>query len=99
MPRATKSKTKSELPEPDSEAGQGDNGVAADLSYNEARTALELTLAELQSANLDVETMAGLYQRAQGYANRCQAVLDAVEQQVMLWDCNDPKAKPELYQP
>ena len=97
MPRATKSKTKSELPDP--EVGQGENGIAADLSYNEARTALELTLAELQSADLDVETMAGLYQRAQGYANRCQTVLDAVEQQVMLWDSTDPKAKPEPYQP
>ena len=97
MPRATKNKTKSELPDP--QVGQGDNGVAADLNYNEARTALELTLAELQSANLDVETMAELYQRAQGYANRCQTVLDAVEQQVMLWDSSDPKAKPEPYQP
>ncbi|MCX5938647.1 MAG: exodeoxyribonuclease VII small subunit [Cyanobium sp. LacPavin_0920_WC12_MAG_62_9] len=97
MPRATKSKTKPELPDP--EAGPGDNGVAADLSYNEARTALELTLAELQSANLDVEAMAGLYQRAQSYANRCQTVLDAVEQQVMLWDSSDPKATPEPYQP
>jgi exodeoxyribonuclease VII small subunit len=97
MPRATKSKTKPELP--DSEAGQAGDGVAADLSYNEARTALELTLAELQSANLDVEAMAGLYQRAQSYANRCQTVLDAVEQQVMLWDSSDPTAKPEPYQP
>ena len=97
MPRATKSKTKSELPVP--KVGQGDNGVAADLSYNEARTALELTLAELQSTNLDVEAMAGLYQRAQDYANRCQTVLDAVEQQVMLWDSSDPKAQPEPYQP
>lgn len=97
MPRATKSKSKSEIPDP--ETGQGDNGVAADLSYNEARTALELTLAELQSTNLDVETMAGLYQRAQSYANRCQTVLDAVEQQVMLLDSSDPKAKPEPYQP
>jgi len=58
-----------------------------------------LTLAELQSANLDVEAMAGLYQRAQSYANRCQTVLDAVEQQVMLWDSSDPTAKPEPYQP
>ena len=97
MPRATKSKTKPELPDP--EAGQDDNGVAADLSYNEARTALELTLAELQSANLDVEAMAGLYQRAQAYANRCETVLDSVEQQVKLWDSSDPKAKPETYQP
>jgi exodeoxyribonuclease VII small subunit len=56
-------------------------------------------LAELQSANLDVEAMAGLYQRAQAYANRCQTVLDVVEQQVMLWDSSDPKAKPEPYQP
>ena len=97
MPRATKGKTKSDLPAP--QAGDEDNGVAADLSYNEARTALELTLAELQSANLDVETMAGLYQRAQAYASRCQTVLDAVEQQVMLWDSTEPKSKPEPYQP
>jgi exodeoxyribonuclease VII small subunit len=97
MPRATKSKPKSELPA--NQAGQDDNGVAGDLSYNEARTALELTLAELQSANLDVEAMAGLYQRAQDYAKRCQAVLDAVEQQIMVWDTSDPKAKPEPYTP
>jgi exodeoxyribonuclease VII small subunit len=97
MPRASKNKSQAELP--DSQVGQEANGVAADLSYNEARAALELTLAELQSANLDVETMAGLYQRAQAYANRCETVLDSVEQQVKLWDSSDPKAKPETYQP
>jgi exodeoxyribonuclease VII small subunit len=56
-------------------------------------------LAELQSTTLDVEAMAGLYERAQAYANRCEMVLDAVEQHVMLWDSSKSKAKPEPYQP
>ena len=97
MPRTTKSKIKSELPEP--QDGQDAHRLAAELSYNEARTALELTLAELQSTTLDVEAMAGLYERAQAYANRCEMVLDAVEQHVMLWDSGKSKAKPEPYQP
>jgi exodeoxyribonuclease VII small subunit len=39
----------------------------SDLSYNEAHTALQLTLAALQANDLDVEEMAGLYRRARGY--------------------------------
>jgi exodeoxyribonuclease VII small subunit len=30
--------------------------------------------------------MAGLYQRAEAYAQRCEAVLQAVEQEVIQWD-------------
>lgn len=56
------------------------------LSYQEARTALELAMAQLQSSDLEVEEMAGLYQRAEAYAQRCQAVLEGVEQQVIEWD-------------
>ena len=56
------------------------------LSYQEARTALELAMAQLQSSELEVEEMARLYQRAEAYAQRCQAVLEEVEQQVIEWD-------------
>ena len=100
MPRAAKTKTSQKAVEPTAHrAGDGTADIAADLSYNEARAALELALAELQSSELDVEAMAALYQRAQAYANRCQAVLDAVEQEVLLWDASDPSSQPERYQP
>jgi exodeoxyribonuclease VII small subunit len=56
------------------------------LSFNEARTALELAMAKLQSSELEVEEMATLYRRAEAYANRCSAVLQGVEQDVIEWD-------------
>lgn len=55
------------------------------LSYRDAQTALELTLAELQSSELEVEEMAGLYRRAEAYANRCELVLESVQQEVVEW--------------
>ena len=56
------------------------------LSFNEARTALELVMAQLQSSNLEVEQMADLYRRAEAYAERCQSVLESVEQRVIEWE-------------
>ena len=56
------------------------------LSFQDARTALELAIAQLQSEALEVEEMAGLYRRAEAYARRCEAVLQQVEQQVIQWD-------------
>jgi len=56
------------------------------LSFNEARTALELAMAKLQSSDLEVEEMASLYRRAEAYAERCRAVLECVEQDVIEWD-------------
>ena len=56
------------------------------LSYQEANTALELTLAKLQSSELEVEEMAGLYRRAESYAARCQVVLEQVAQEVVEWE-------------
>ena len=58
------------------------------LSYREAQTALELAMARLQSSELEVEEMADLYRRAEAYAERCQAVLAGVEQQVIEWDAS-----------
>lgn len=73
--------------------------VAADLSYSEARTALDLSLAELQASDLDVEAMSGLYRRAEAYAARCEELLSQVEQDVALWSSDNPDAPPTLYAP
>jgi exodeoxyribonuclease VII small subunit len=74
--------------------GEGD-GAAADLSYSQARTALELVLAELQAGDLDVEAMAGLYRRGQAYIRRCESILEQVEQEILVWDgLQDPDAPP-----
>jgi exodeoxyribonuclease VII small subunit len=62
------------------------------LSFQEARTALELAMAQLQANNLEVEQMTGLYRRARAYAERCEAVLDAVQQDVIQWDTDAPTA-------
>ncbi|MCP9885741.1 exodeoxyribonuclease VII small subunit [Synechococcus sp. ATX 2A4] len=55
----------------------------AELTYSQALTALELSLAQLQSEDLEVEKMAELYQRALAYGERCEAVLQQVEQEVL----------------
>ncbi len=77
----------------------GMNDVAQDLSFREAQTALELCLAQLQDQDLDVESMADLYRRALAYAERCEAVLAQVEQQVMQWDPGQPELAPTPYVP
>jgi exodeoxyribonuclease VII small subunit len=78
---------------------QEETNVADELSFREAQTALELCLAQLQDQDLDVETMADLYRRAQTYADRCDAVLRQVEQEVMQWDPAQPDSAPTPYAP
>ena len=76
-----------------------DQDIAGELSFREAQTALELILAELQAPDLDVEEMAGLYRRASRYAERCEELLQRVEQEVMQWDPGQPEDSPLPYQP
>ncbi|MEB3171781.1 MAG: exodeoxyribonuclease VII small subunit [Synechococcaceae cyanobacterium] len=92
MPRPSRSRS----PAPDHEAPS--DGGASDLSFRQAQTALELALAELQTSDLDVEAMASLYQRAQAYADRCEALLNQVEQEVMQWDPQLPDQPPRPLQ-
>ena len=66
----------------------------AGLSFQEARTALQLAMARLQADDLEVEEMAGLYQRAEAYANRCEAVLQRVEQEVIEWEARSTSTSP-----
>jgi exodeoxyribonuclease VII small subunit len=93
MPRSPRSST------PPPAADPPENGGAADLTYRQAQTALELTLAELQTSDLDVEVMASLHRRALAYAERCEALLARVEQEVMQWDPEHPDQPPQPFQP
>lgn len=97
LPRRTRAKASATLP---AAAGEpSPQQIAAGLNYNEARTALELSLAELQASDLDVEAMAGLYRRAEAYAERCEQLLNQVEQDVLLWTGDDPTGTPTAYAP
>lgn len=96
QPRAGTKGAGSRSTAPDQESS---DAIAHDLSYAEARTALDLALAQLQATDLEVEAMAGLFQRAQSYARRCETLLDAVEQEVLLWNSTDAASQPEPYRP
>jgi exodeoxyribonuclease VII small subunit len=86
-PRRRQGKSTQPVPDPAAAALDPDwLQEVSSLRYQEARTALELAMAQLQSPDLDVEEMAGLYQRAEAYAARCTAVLGQVEQDVIEWE-------------
>jgi exodeoxyribonuclease VII small subunit len=85
-------------PEAQAQPAGGDEDIADELSFREAQTALELSLAELQAPDLDVEQMAGLYRRASRYADRCEQLLHQVEQEVMQWNPDQPDDTPLPYQ-
>jgi exodeoxyribonuclease VII small subunit len=87
-----------QTPKGSSPAKESGDGID-DLNFRQARNALDLTLAELQSSELDVEAMADLYRRALRYADRCEAVLQQVEQEVMQWDPQAPDHAPEPLDP
>ena len=69
------------------------------LSYREAQAALERSLVELQSDDLDVERMTELYQQACAYADRCDTLLRTVEAEVVLWDPDQPERPPQPLNP
>ncbi len=79
--------------------GPGGREEGADLTFRQAQAALELSLAQLQAGDLDVETMADLYRRAEIYADRCDAILKNVEQEVMLWNPEKSNTSPEPFEP
>jgi exodeoxyribonuclease VII small subunit len=91
-----RSSNRAKNPDPGAQA----ESTAAELSYNEARAALELILSQLQASDLNVEEMAALYRRAQAYAGRCEQILEQVEQDVLLWDLSGEADRPPTpYQP
>ena len=104
-PRASGQRAGQGTPEPQAKAPlspplpeESGDGID-DLNFRQAQTALDLTLSELQSSELDVEAMADLYRRALRYADRCEAVLEQVEQEVMQWNPQEPADEPEPFAP
>lgn len=85
MPRS-KSSTSRQPRQPNEPLPSSEPAAAAELSYNEAQTALQLTLAALQASDVDVEAMTTLYRQARGYLERCEALLGSVEEELLLWD-------------
>jgi exodeoxyribonuclease VII small subunit len=81
-----------------SEASKGGSEIGG-LTYREAQSALERSLVDLQSDDLDVERMTELYQQACAYADRCDTLLQSVEAEVMLWDPDHPEAPPQPLNP
>ncbi len=73
--------------------------IAAELSFRQAQTALELCLSQLQASDLDLEAMVGLYRRARCYADRCEQLLSQVEQEILLWDPQQPGDPPRPWAP
>lgn len=86
-------------PEPDTDRHSDAEAVSSGLSFRQAQAALELCLARLQDSDLDVEAMADLYRQALAYSQRCETVLEQVEQDVMQWDPERPDAPPEPFAP
>ena len=84
-------------PNPNDQMGEGEDS-AVELSFRDAQTALEISLAELQAPDLDIERMTSLYNRARHYAERCEQVLRQVEQEIQQWDPERPEHAPEPYQ-
>jgi exodeoxyribonuclease VII small subunit len=85
--RATKAPAK-----PAAEDDPRDDNLASELrelTYNQSRTALEVALSQLQSEDLEVEAMADLYRRALAYAQRCEQVLQQVEQEIIQYQTAD----------
>ncbi|MEB3266708.1 MAG: exodeoxyribonuclease VII small subunit [Cyanobacteriota bacterium] len=76
-----------------------DDDPSMGLTFQQAQTALELALAQLQSSDLAVEQMAALYHQASRLADRCEQVLASVEQEVMQWDPERPDEPPVTFQP
>ncbi len=81
-------------PEGERENEAADEWSTDNLSYRQSLSALELTLAELQSNELEIETMVGLYRRAEAYLKRCESLLDEVEQEVTLWNPSGTEIAP-----
>ena len=94
--RSTPSASQAETP---TDSQTNDQEVAADLNFRQAQAALELALSQLQASDLDVETMADLYRRAELYADRCESLLLQVEQEVMQWDPDSPALAPQAFTP
>ena len=68
------------------------------LTYAEAQGALERSLVQLQSEDLEIERLPELYAEAMGYEKRCLEVLQQVSQEIQQLDPENLSLSP-LAQP
>ena len=59
---------------------------AADMNYEEAMQALDLLLAELQNDSVPLAELQQRVLHGEVYLNRCQTLLDSVEQSIVELD-------------
>ena len=65
------------------------------LSYEEAMQALDLLLAELQNDSVPLADLQQKVLHGEVYLNRCQSLLDSVEQAIVELDPTTLKATPD----
>ena len=65
---------------------------AKTLSYEEAMQALDLLLAELQNESVPLADLQQKVRHGEVYLNRCQSLLDSVEQSIVELDPTTLKA-------
>ena len=65
------------------------------LSYEEAIQALDLLLAELQNDSVPLADLQQKVLHGEVYLNRCQSLLDSVEQSIVELDPTTLKATPD----
>ena len=65
---------------------------AEDLSYEEAMQALDLLLAELQNESVPLADLQQKVLYGEVYLNRCQTLLDSIEQSIVELDPTTLKA-------
>ena len=68
---------------------------AETLSYEEAIQALDLLLAELQNDSVPLADLQQKVLHGEVYLNRCQSLLDSVEQSIVELDPTTLKATPD----
>ena len=68
---------------------------AETLSYEEAMQALDLLLAELQNDSVPLADLQQKVLHGEVYLNRCQSLLDSVEQSIVELDPTTLKAIPD----
>ena len=66
---------------------------ASNLNYEEALQALDLLLAELQNDSVPLAELQHRVLHGEVYLNRCQTLLDSVEQSIVELDPNTLEAK------
>ena len=66
---------------------------AADLNYEEAMQALDLLLAELQNDSVPLAELQQRVLHGEVYLNRCQTLLNSVEQSIVELDPKTLEAK------